>query len=453
MARRLISAAASVGAAGTTTWRARRPSLMTWPSWVGPAVTGALAGAAAATAWFATDTAMQARTRPGLLVRRPLIAGAAAGGVLVLATAARSLLLPRLEQGGRDLDAGLPDPPGEPTVSGGPGSSVDYHRLGREGARYVHTPTPPHSIEEVMGQPAVATPIRVFIGWDSAESIDERVDLAMKELHRTGAFERSTLLVQSPAGSGYANPTPAQVVEIATRGDCASVAVGYGLLPSFLSLDRVELAAHTQRMLLDRVFAEVAARPADARPRVLLYGESLGARVQQRAIDPAALESLGVSSALWVGTPGGVDSDRFRRGLTDEPVIVDRPEQLPRPLPRPHPPVWFLEHDGDPVVRLRRDLLHRRPRWLTDQPRGRNIPEAMSWWPVVTWVQVLIDTLFATNIKPGEFDSRGHDYRADLGAVVAAAYDLPLPEGAEGRLEEVLRRLEVERARRVEGGI
>jgi uncharacterized membrane protein len=77
----------------------------------------------------------------------------------------------------------------------------------------------------------------------------------------------------------------------------------------------------------------------------------------------------------------------------------------------------------------------------------------MSWWPVVTWVQVLVDTLFATNIKPGEFDSRGHDYRADLGAVVAAAYDLPLPEGAEGRLEAVLRRLEVERARLVEGGI
>lgn len=396
---------------------------------------------------------MQASSRPSLLLRRPLIAGAAAGGVLVMATAARSLLLPRLEQGGRDLDVGLPDPPSEPTVTGGPGSPIDYRRLGREGARYVHTPTPPDAIEEVMAQPVVATPIRVFIGWDSAESIDERVNLAMEELHRTGAFARSTLLVQSPAGSGYANPTPAQVVEIVTRGDCASVAVGYGLLPSFLSLDRVELAAQTQQLLLDRVLAEVAERPAGARPRVLLYGESLGARVQQRAVDPVALETLGVSSALWVGTPGGVDSDRFRRGLTREPVVVDRPEELPQPLPSPHPPVWFLEHDGDPVVRLRRDLLYRRPGWLTGQPRGRNIPEAMSWWPVVTWVQVLVDTLFATNIKPGEFDSRGHDYRADLGAVVAAAYDLPLPEGAEGRLEAVLRRLEVERARLVEGGI
>jgi uncharacterized membrane protein len=301
-----------------------------------------------------------------------------------------------------------------------------------------------------MNTPPVTHPIRVFIGYDAAASPEERVGLAIAELRRTHAFERSTVLVESPAGSGYANPTPADVLEIALLGDCATVAVGYGLLPSFLSLDRVAVAAKTQRLLLESVVAEIRALPEQSRPRLLLYGESLGARVQQAALDPAKLTTLGVDSALWVGTPGGRAADRFRAGLLQEPVIVDNPQQLPDPLPTPHPQVWFLEHDGDPVVRFRRDLLHRRPSWLATQPRGRNIPHDMTWAPVVTWLQVLVDTLFATQVRPGDFDSRGHDYRADLGAVVCAAFNLSVPSGGPDRLESTLRALEVARAARIE---
>ncbi len=66
--------------------------------------------------------------------------------------------------------------------------------------------------------------------------------------------------------------------------------------------------------------------------------------------------------------------------------------------------------------------------------------------PVITWIQVLVDTLFATHVTPGEFDSRGHDYRADLGAVVAAAFGLAFSDEAVERLEAGLRRLEVARA-------
>jgi uncharacterized membrane protein len=111
--------------------------------------------------------------------------------------------------------------------------------------------------------------------------------------------------------------------------------------------------------------------------------------------------------------------------------------------------VWFLEHDGDPVVRFEPTVAYRRPEWLAREPRGRNVPEAMLWSPGITWAQVMIDTLFATNVKPGNFESRGHDYRADLGAVVPAAYGLSVDEGTAARLEDALRRLEVERARRV----
>jgi hypothetical protein len=70
----------------------------------------------------------------------------------------------------------------------------------------------------------------------------------------------------------------------------------------------------------------------------------------------------------------------------------------------------------------------------------------MSWVPGITWLQVLIDTFFASNVKPGLFESRGHDYRADLGAVVTAAYDLPAAGEIPARLEEYLRKAEVARA-------
>lgn len=448
--RRWIAGASALGVSSTATWGLRQPSLMPWPAWVGPVVTSAVAFAAAGATWAVVDTVAQVTSNPRLLMRRPAIALGAATATVAAGVLARSLVLPRLEQGGRERDPGLGEPPASPLVSGSSASVVAYSSLGREGARFVHSTTPADQITRVLGRPATAEPIRVFVGVESGSSIEHRVELAIAELRRTGAFDRSMLLIQSPAGSGYANPTPVQVLEIATAGDCASVAVGYGLLPSFLSLDRIELATRTQRVLLDAIYAEVSQRPVGRRPRVLLYGESLGARVQQRAITPIELVSRDVHSALWVGTPGGRDSDRFRAGLTELPVIVDRPQQLPDPLPSPHPRVWFLEHDGDPVVRFRRDLLHRRPTWLAAHPRGRHVPDDMRWLPVITWIQVLIDTLFATHVVPGEFDSRGHDYRADLGAVVTAAFDLDMPQGSSTRLEESLRQMEIARAAMVE---
>jgi hypothetical protein len=73
----------------------------------------------------------------------------------------------------------------------------------------------------------------------------------------------------------------------------------------------------------------------------------------------------------------------------------------------------------------------------------------MEWKPGITWAQVLIDTLFATNVKPGDFQSMGHDYRADLGQVVAAAFELPLEGDAVLRLDDRLRQIEINRARRI----
>jgi len=446
-----ISLAVGSVVGATVGLAARGQTLVPWPEPVTkafPPGLGALVGGAAA---VKTALLMGALRRPA---RIPVVLAGAAGLAAVGAVAGRLAarhVLDGLAQQSRELDPGFADVPQSPMVTGSTASGIPLHLLGREGARFVGQVTTSADVLAVTGEPQIAAPIRVFIGVDAARTIAERVQLAMAELRRTGAFDRSHLLLQSPAGTGYANSVPVDVLEILTAGDCAAVAIGFGLLPSFLSLGKRAEAAQTQRELLDMVLAELRDRPS--RPTLLLYGESLGAGVQECAVPDglADLDAYGISAALWVGTPGSRAADIFHGSCAESSITLDRAAQVPGQLDADRPRVWFLEHDGDPVVRFRPDLIARRPAWLSAQaPRGRNIPQSWRWMPGITWAQVLVDVLFATNVKPGQFESIGHDYRADLGAVVTAAFALPSSPEISARLEAHLRELELARAARID---
>lgn len=453
-----IGLAAGVAVGGIVAGASRGPTLVPWPAKVRtafPFVLGGLTGAVVGLkVGFGASLVRAAAGRgPGpITTLTPVLVGAGiAAGVVAAGNVGARRVLGSMVVNGRDLDPAFASPPADPDLSGSAESVVTMAELGREGARFVASVSTPDGIRQVTGQEPVASPVRVFVGVDAASTPEQRVGLAMADLRRTGAFDRAHLLIQAPAGTGYANSFPVDILEVLTLGDCATVAVGYGLLPSFLSLSKVQVAAHTQELLLDAISAELAGR--ERRPRILLYGESLGAKVQEFAIPagPADLDRYGVAAALWVGTPGGERADVFHELCAAESYTVDRPEQLPRQVPTPRPRVWFLEHDGDPVVRFRPALLAHRPAWLPpDGSRGRNIPQEMSWKPGITWAQAFVDTMFATNVKPGLFESRGHDYRADLGAVTTMAFDLPADEETAARLEDYLRAKEVERARLIE---
>ena len=440
-----------------------------FPIAVGATVGLVTAGSAAAAATLVSSTLASRREDPVLQDLPQHTAGRVAAGTVTTAGllaavvaggwVARQRLLARLIASSAALDAALVASPQASLVSAGPNSLQQVAELGREGARFVNWATGPEDVAAVLSKAVPSPqrePIRVFVGALAAPSVQQRVGIAIAELRRLGAFERSTLLVQAPAGTGYANSTPADVLELLTAGDCASVAVGYGLLPSFLSLRAVPAAAHTQELL----FAAIADERArlGSTTRILAYGESLGAKVQQVALPRglADLDRWGIERALWVGTPGGRQADDFRRQCGAQAVVLDSPADLPSQ--RADYRVWFLQHDGDPVVRFRPDLLWSRPDWLPrDGQRGRNVPAQLQFRPGLTYLQTLVDTLFATNVKPGDFQSLGHDYRADLGAVVTAAFQLPLPGAPEpdhatlARLDARLRALEVGRAARVDG--
>jgi uncharacterized membrane protein len=347
------------------------------------------------------------------------VAGAAAGA----APQVRRVLFDKLGTAGTTPDPAFAQPPENPFVSGGPGSLIGYGSHAREGSRLVHLARTADSIAAVTGRPA-KDPIRVFVGVSAKSTPSERVDLAIAELQRLGAFERSAILAISPAGTGYANPVPAESLELMTSGDCATVVIQYGVLPSMFSSSVVPVGAETYRLLLDAL--------AGRGPRIFAYGESLGAQCAQIALlsEPSRWQPDGsfdgVSACLFVGTPAGTGIRRM--GAPDRPAVLlaDQWQDLPPAVPD-GVSVFLLDHDADPVTRFESRLIWSRPDWLAQHPRGRGVPKAMAWRPLLTYLQVGFDVARATQSQVGDFQSHGHDYRADLAQLVRAAFAPAVP--------------------------
>ncbi len=362
----------------------------------------------------------------------------------------------------RVVDTGFDRAPTSPLRSSGDGSPIAFARLGREGRRFVLNVPTVDDIERVMERPAVAEPIRVFVGYAAARTDEERVALAVEELRRTGAFDRRLLVVGCPAGNGYVNTLPLEVLDHVLGGDTAAVAVQYGRLPSFLTLQRVPRGGRVQKALLEAIRDELAGRPPEQRPTVVCYGESLGAWSGQDTFMGTGVDGLGelgVARALWAGTPyysgwrREVLVDRTVPVPTGSVVQVDRPaallERSADELARLR--AVILDHGNDPVCYLSAGLLVRTPPWLlaAGDRRPWGVPADMTWLPFVTAVQVIVDAVNATRPVPGVFRATGHEYTADLPDVTLAAYGVERPDDETWtRLVGHLQAVDAERAAR-----
>jgi len=361
------------------------------------------------------------------------------------------------------VEPGYATPPGSPLVSGGAGSLLPFADLGQQGRRFVTDVVTPELIQEVMGEEAVAHPIRTYVGFNSQPIYQTgRAELALAELDRTGAFDRSHLLLVSPTGTGWVDHTLIETAEFLTRGDIATCCIQYGRYPSFLSVQKVALGQGQFRLLLWGVKQRLAERPPERRPRVLVFGESLGAWTSSDVVMFQGIQGFdhyGIDRALWVGLPWLAKWSRsgMARGasalVTEGTVAVfDRHEQL-RELSeeaRARLRAVILSHDNDPIAVLGPELLARRPPWLADGQRGRGVPDAMHWRPLITFIQTAMDAANAMVSVPGEFGSFGHDYRADMVRFVRDAYDFPAATQQQlSRIDQTLRSLELERAERI----
>jgi uncharacterized membrane protein len=431
---------------------------------LGAAVAAALEGIAFADALLSHLVAAGVRrlgpdSRPYAGAAGHLVSlGVLAGGVLAGIEYANR----RAESGGAGIEAAYTSPPDVHTVSGGPASGIQWSTLSREGVRFVNMALTPREIAETTGVPLDQTtsPVRAFAGLASAASVDARVDLVMEDLERLGAFNRSLICVASPTGSGYVNYVAVETLEYLTRGDCATVALQYSLRPSFLSMDRVSVGREQNRALFHALEWRLRAMPADRRPRLVGFGESLGAQTLQDAFlseGARGFHRVGVDRALFLGTPATSKwAEQWRllpeaRDAGAEIVeIASYDEWLAaQSRDRDANRYFLLSHHEDPITRFEPVLAVQQPPWLGPPPqRPPGVPRTTHWHPLTTFFLTAIDMVNAMNVVPGSFMARGHDYRADLARMVSVAFGLPVGEPELLSIERALRRREAEWAER-----
>lgn len=379
----------------------------------------------------------------------PLVGHSIAAAMLVPgALMALDRLRRRLMHADETKEAAYPEPPTSPTVTAGPTSLIAFDDIGKEGRRFVLMALSAPEITDVMGEPAVE-PIRAVAGYDSAATPEARADLALSELDALGAYERSLIVVAAPTGVGYVNYSFAEALEYLTRGDCAIVVPQYALVPSALALNQTRAGVRMQTLILAGIRDRIAALPEQSRPRLLQFGESLGAQValDVAADGTAAFQELGLDGGLYLGTP-------FRTKLWDrwfeDPAEIDPDALLGRVSQADEIPdlaasvhhVQVIHHD-DPINKFSYDAVIRTPWWMGDPAtRPPKVPKEIRFRPITTFILNLIDLKNGMNSRPGEFVRIGHDYRIELCDAIRFTYQLSAsPEQVE-RIEESLRESE-----------
>ncbi|MFC5814475.1 alpha/beta hydrolase [Nonomuraea harbinensis] len=306
--------------------------------------------------------------------------------------------------------------PASPELSGGPRSLVGWQELGKEGRTFTGAALTPRELETFSGKPA-EQPIRVYVGLESAPTPRARADLAVRELERTGAFERPVLAVLGTTGTGWVDPGLCEALEYMYNGDTATVAVQYSYLPSWVSflVDR-DRAAVAGRTLFDAVRERWERLPADDRPLLLVGGESLGSYSVESAFSGLDDMVARTDGALFIGSPYAnpiwyeLTTERDPGSPVWRPVYgsgeIVRFAQRPADLAgEPHPRVVYLQNASDPVVWWTPRLIFDRPAWL-EEPRAPAINPQMNWFPLVTFWQVLGDMTAGLGTPPGY----GHRY-------------------------------------------
>jgi uncharacterized membrane protein len=346
-------------------------------------------------------------------------------GVLVRGffTGANALFQPR--------DAATPVGLSQPLLeekSGSPASLAPWDSLGYQGRDFVATGPHAAELSRLNARPA-KEPIRVYVGLHTAPDDQGRLAVLLGELERTGAFTRKLLVIAPTTGTGWIDPVAARSLEMMYNGDTAIVGLQYSYLPSWISFlaDR-QKSMDSGRMLIDTVHDRWQQLPPDHRPKLVLYGESLGSMAGQAAFGWLPdIRRMGFDAVLWVGPPQAsplwhaLIVRRDPRTMEVQPrydngrTVRFSEANIPADISGLAGPPWvgtrvlFLQHPSDPVVWWSPDLLFSRPEWLIE-PRGQDRTALMRWYPVVTFWQVSADLTNAEGMPGGH----GHNYSNDI---------------------------------------
>ncbi|MCS3507052.1 alpha/beta-hydrolase family protein [Achromobacter sp. JUb104] len=318
----------------------------------------------------------------------------------------------------REFDALLePDRP-QPTApgkTGGPESLISWQQLGRAGREFIASGPSADEIRAQTGRDALE-PIRVYVGLPGADSPAARAKLALAEMKRVGAFERSTLVVVTPTGTGWIDPAAMDSLEYLLHGDVASVALQYSYLSSPLSLlAQPEYGSEAARALFAEVYGYWTTLPKASRPKLYLHGLSLGAMNSARSAELFEMIGDPIQGALWSGPPF---ESRVWRHITDarnpgspawlpefrDGAFVRFMNQHGSPVPADTPwgpmRIVFLQYASDAITFFDFRDLYRRPAWMYP-PYGPDVSPELRWVPVVTMLQLALDMSVSTETPIG----------------------------------------------------
>jgi uncharacterized membrane protein len=225
-------------------------------------------------------------------------------------------------------------------------------------------------------------------------------------------------------GTGWVDPAASDSLEYEYNGDTAMVGIQYSYLPSWMSflVDQVK-ARDAGRALFDAVYGTWAQRPPDARPRLLVFGESLGTFGGEAAFSGLADIQNRTDGVLWAGPPnfnaltrqvveGRDEGSPEWLPVIDQGTTVRFADEAPDLAAPPgtwgRPRVGYLQNASDPIVWWSPRLVLGHPDWLRGE-RAPDVSPSMVWIPFVTFWQVTADLVFATGVP----DGHGHRYEAD----------------------------------------
>jgi uncharacterized membrane protein len=325
--------------------------------------------------------------------------------------------------------------PTSPLRSGGPQSFVSWESLGHQGRVFVGNGPSVEDLTKFNGTPATE-PIRAYAGLNSAKGFKDTAALAARELQRTGGLNRAVVAVANTTGTGWINEAEASSLEYMYNGNTAIVSMQYSFLPSWLSfLVDKENARQASQALFEAVDELVRQMPEAQRPKLVVFGESLGSFGGEAPFlslnnllartDGALFSGPTFNNTIWT------DLTRTRdEGSPEWLPIYDkgenvrfaaRAENLGRPAdPWGQPRVVYLQHASDPIAWWNPDLLFSKPDWLRE-PRGYDVSPEMEWIPVVTFLQVSADMAVAVDVP----DGHGHVYVRDVADAWAAIMQPP----------------------------
>lgn len=329
---------------------------------------------------------------------------------------------------GRDKD----DKPGvaqptNATKSGSPNSFVQWDDMGRQGRAFVSIGPTARDIDSFSDGGALE-PVRVYVGLKSADTLQGRADLLLDELKRSGAFDREVLVLATTTGTGFLDSHGVDTIEYLWNGDTAIAGVQYSFLPSWISLladqEAVKLTSST---VFKTVYDYWSTLPEEDRPGLYLYGLSLGSLGIESVLNSVDFINEPIDGALLVGPPfvnplhADLVSVRDEGSPPWQPVVSNghtvRFTTETNALYAPSAP-WgptrlvYLQHGSDPVVFFSPNLAWSKPDWLQPGQRAPDVSGRMTWFPLVTMWQTLLDLPAAESVP----DGYGHSYsiRANL---------------------------------------